>query len=118
MSISFKVEGGVDIPATMRMIDNDTFWRFAAKEWWRLLQPFTPFDTGALMESVDIEPKQIRYRQPYAARLYYGSDIDFKRSIAKGHFGAASHWDAAAKPTETDKLIQSLQNYISSGHLK
>lgn len=53
-------------------ISNETFGTKVAAEWKKLIDPFTPRDTGALMNKVKIEPFAIRYNSPYAHYQYTG----------------------------------------------
>ncbi len=99
----------IDIPKNLKKVDNDAFWKFAANEWWKLITPFVPMDTGTLFESVHITPGQIEYYQPYARRVYEGDHINFHKDH---HPLASARWNIVAKPTEYPKLINTLQEYI------
>lgn len=98
----------------MKKIEDDSFWKFAANEWWLLISPYTPMDTGTLWQSVNIHPKEIEYTQPYSHRIYEGN-FNFKTDM---HPLASRQWDKAAQPTQEGNLIDAMQAYIDSGRLK
>lgn len=114
MKITVTVDSNIDIPKHMKAIQDKKFWTFAASEWHRLYKPFMPMDTGTLMNTVVIRPKEIEHTVPYAHRLYEGH-FNFRKDK---HPKASRQWDKAAKPTEEPKLIRSLQAYIDSGKVK
>ena len=56
----------VDITKYSDRLENDKgLWTFAANTWYKLMEPYTPMDTGTLFKSVLIEPKQIHYVMEY-----------------------------------------------------
>ncbi|HPF55368.1 MAG TPA: minor capsid protein [Clostridiales bacterium] len=112
MGKSVTVESHIDIPRNLRKVDNDAFWTFAANEWWRLYFPYIPFDTGTLARSVRISPKTIEHFAPYANSVYNGKFRNFRKDK---HPLASAFWDAAAIPSQRDKLIGSMQEYVDSG---
>ena len=114
MKITVTVNSNIDIPKHMKAIQDPRFWTFAASEWHRLYKPFMPRDTGTLMNTVAIRPKEIEHTVPYAHYQYEGH-FNFRKDKNPK---ASRHWDKAAKPTEEPKLIRSLQAYIDSGKAK
>ena len=122
----------------MTKVRDDDFWKFGANEWWKDISPFTPMETGALFETVQIKPKAIEYLSPQAHYLYKSElmiDPDTGSSYAKEgtkkiyagtplvmskarHHLATKEWDKAAEPTQKPKLIDAMQSYIDSGRLK
>lgn len=111
INITLGVTSNINIPKHLQQIDNDKFWTYAANEWWRLITPFTPMDTGTLFQSVDISPKTIHYKAPYAARAYNGTHINFRKDK---HLQATAEWDKSAVATQQDKLISALQKYADT----
>lgn len=106
----------LNIPGIQAKVGSDRFGRFVASEWKRLIDPYTPRDTGALMgitgQTVDILPFKMVYKVPYAERVYYGEDINFQ------HINPYStdHWDAAAeKAGQKDKLYRVINSALKSG---
>ena len=144
MRISFELES-VNINArgmVDKLENNSAFWTFAASEWHRLYAPYVPFESGALRDSVTIEPKTITHNAPYAHYQYtgevYGPNYPITQNGARvGYYSppnrpkqrtgkklkyknpkAAAKWDQVAAATQTPKLVSSLQAYIDSGRLK
>ena len=66
------VESKIDFTPAMRKIESKTFWLYAAKEWQRVLYDYIPHDTNQLRQNVEYKPKEIHYRVPYAAYIYFG----------------------------------------------
>ena len=140
MAFNIKIEARIDNIGTMKKVQDDKFWKFAATEWWRLISEYTPKDTGTLIQSVDIRPKEIEYKSPYAHYQYHGkvmgpnyysedygfwsppgkkkdytgADLKYKKDRNPK---ASKEWDKAAKPFQKPKLIQAMQGYINSGRL-
>ena len=120
-----------------RVSESNNFWLEAAKEWWKLLKPYTPMDTGILCETVNLSPKTIEYTSPYANYIYNGElytdqngrtwvrqyekkPVNTHRPLhikRNEHSEATSHWDIAAQQTQLPKLIETLQGHIDSGEL-
>ena len=114
MKITVTVSSNINIPAHMKAIRDPVFWTFAASEWYRLYKSYMPRDTGTLMNTVVIRPKEVEHTVPYAWRNYNGH-FNFRKDKNPK---ASRQWDKAAKPTEEPKLIRSLQAYIDSGKVK
>lgn len=140
MAFRIKIEKHIDTPGTMKKVRDDKFWLFGATEWWRLISEYTPKDNGPLIQNVNIRPKEIEYKSPYAHYQYEGKvmgpnyfspDYGFwsPPGKKKEYTGAAleykkdrnpkasKQWDKAAKPFQEPKLIQAMQGYIDSGRL-
>lgn len=136
MSIRFTVDtSGVNPGAIRAQVMGDKTGKFAAVEWHRLYQKYTPEDTGTMYNTVSIEPWMITHTTPYARYQYYGKvmgpniPIDggetfFSPTPTKALTGASlrytkinacSHWDQAAIPTQRPKLIRALQAFIDGG---
>lgn len=67
-----KLRIELDEPRIIRKVTSDRFGRLVANEWGRLLTPYTPKDTGLLVQSKKIKPFAIHYIQPYSAYVYFG----------------------------------------------
>lgn len=104
------IDDKLDVSNVLKTIDNPQLWTFAANEWYRLISPYTPYDTGLLMQNVTIKPGEIIYEEPYAVYPYNGENMNFK----KDHNPKASaRWDERAKQEKQDeKLAQAVQGYI------
>ena len=131
------VQNKLNISNIMRRFEDDALWTFAATEWHKLISTYTPMQTGALFESVDIHPGEIEYKQLYAHYLYHGmlmvdpiTGSSYAEPGAKKvytstnlsyqkdkHPLATKEWDKAAEPIQGPKLIDAIQNYIDSGRI-
>lgn len=93
----------------LKKVTNDTFGLFMAKEWKRLIDPYTPRDTGTMQDTAQIRPFEIFYGVPYATYNYYGKNKHFQRNNPY----STSQWDqAAAQAGQTDKLVRTVNNYL------
>lgn len=104
VKVNVNVSGWVN-----RMQNNDALWTAVATEWWRLYSPFVPFQTGALMETVKISPKQIEHTVPYANDHYHGN-FNFRKDK---HPLATKEWDKHAIASKQASLIKFTQDYIN-----
>ncbi len=137
MAFKVTVKADINIPKNLAKVQSDEFWKFGANEWWKLITPYTPMETGGMSEHVEIIPKEIEYLDPQAHYLHKGElmvDPDTGSSYAKKnakkvyagkelniskakHSLATKEWDKAAEPTQKPKLIKAMQEYIDSGRL-
>ena len=109
---SVVVVDNVNISKYADRLDNDNgLWTFAANTWYKLMEQYTPMDTGTLFKSVLIAPKEIHYVMDYAIPVYNGDHMNFQKTH---HLLASAHWDKAAMPTQGPKLVKSLDNYIKA----
>ena len=106
-------------PKILAKVTSDRFGRLVSLEWKRLLDPYTPRDTGTMQDTAQIQPWQIIYRgaktsngKYYAAYVYYGYDFNFQHKNPYSTY----EWDAAAeKAGQKDKLYRTLNNALQSG---
>lgn len=139
--MELKIENHINIPNVLLKVENPAFWKYAANEWWKLLTPYTPMETGATFETVKVKGEKstglIEYTSPQAHYLYRGelmvdpaTGSSFARFGAKKvytgkeleiskerHPLASKEWDKAAEPLQKPKLIRAMQGYIDSGRL-
>jgi hypothetical protein len=99
-----------------KKVTNDKFGKFVSLEWKRLIDPYTPRDTGVLMgitgQTVDIRPFELHYKSKYSERVYYGYDMRFRKKNPYSTY----EWDkAAAKAGQKDKLYRTLNAALQSG---
>jgi len=73
--------------------------------------PYTPFRTGALKNTVYTTGGELKYIMPYARRMWYGDNFNFNGAPMRG-----SRWVQRAYQDNEAQLIQSLENYIRSGN--
>ena len=106
-------------PRILAKVQNDRFGRLVSQSWKRLIDPYTPRDTGVLQDTAEIQPWKIIYRgaktsngKYYAAYVYYGYDKNFQHKNPYSTY----EWDvAAAKAGQLDKLTRTLNNALQSG---
>lgn len=112
MSLNFKVINNIAAKLVAAKIKEDKqFWTYAAKRWKKLIDPYTPYDTGALMKTYYIRPNEIHYTVPYATRIYYGSEFNFKKDK---HILATYMWDRHARLTQEPILLYDLQTKLNA----
>lgn len=130
-------------PKIRQKVTSDRFGLFVSNEWKRLIDPYTPKDTGIMQGSAKLRPWEIEYIQPYSAYQYYGevyvdpatgasgflTDEGWKshRGVKKVPSGrpleyqknnpySTDHWDIkAAEAGQLNKLYRTLNNRLQSG---
>lgn len=99
-------------PKILAKVQNDRFGLFVSQSWKRLIDPYTPRDTGTMQDTAKIYPWKIHYIQPYSRYVYYGRDFTFKKKNPYSTY----EWDiAAANARQLDKLTRTLNNALQSG---
>ena len=102
----------LDEPKILAKVQNDRFGMLVSNEWKRLIDPYTPRDTGIMEESAKKYPFKIHYIQPYSARVYYGRGFKFQKKNPYSTY----EWDVeAAEAGQIDKLTRTLNNALRSG---
>lgn len=73
----------IDINDTqvINKVKNSRFGLFLSTEWKRLIDPYTPRDTGNLQGNVSLQPFKIHYKSPYATYPYHGRGMNFQKKI-------------------------------------
>lgn len=99
-------------------VTNDRFGLFVSNEWKRLIDPYTPRDTGTLQDTAKIKPWKIIYDaksssgKSYASAVYYGKDMNFQKKNPYSTY----EWDIkAAESGQLDKLYRTINNGLQSG---
>lgn len=67
-----KLKINLNEPKIRQKVTSDSFGLMVSNEWKRLLDPYTPKDSGLLMQSARLRPWEIEYIQPYSAYMYCG----------------------------------------------
>lgn len=99
-------------PKILAKVQNDRFGLLVSNEWKRLIDPYTPRDTGTMQETAKLYPNKIHYIQPYSTRIYYGKEFNFQKKNPYSTY----EWDIAAeKAGQKDKLYRTLNNALQSG---
>lgn len=114
-----KVRVDLNEPRILQKVLNERFGVFVANEWKRLVDPYTPRDTGTMQDTAKVSPWTITYdamsadgTKSYAAYVYYGKDYNFKKNNPYSTY----EWDkAAANAGQTDKLERTINAAIGSG---
>ena len=107
-----EVKIDLNEPKILAKVQNDRFGLFVSQSWKRLLDPYTPRDTGILEESATLSPWQTYYKQKYASRVYYGYDFNFQHKNPYSTY----EWDIKASQSgQLDKLYRTLNNALQSG---
>lgn len=101
-----------------RKVTNDKFGLFVSNEWKRLIDPYTPRDTGQLMgvtgQTVDIQPFKLHYKSKYAERVYYGEYMNFQKKNPYSTY----EWDKAAeKAGQKTKLYRTINSALRGGKI-
>ena len=104
-------------PRIREKVTSDRFGLLVSNEWKRLIDPYTPRDTGVLMgitgQAVDRIPFGIHYKSKYASKVYYGRYMNFKRHK---NSCATYEWDVAAERAgQKNKLYRILNAALRSG---
>ena len=106
-----------------KKLTNDEFGKAAARHWKRLINPYTPRDTGELMgrigKPVKILPFKIHYMADYSEIVY-----DNIRGVKFITFGtnrnpfATDHWDVKAEAAgQKEKLYRALNTDLRKGKI-
>lgn len=99
-------------PKILAKVQNDRFGLLVSNEWKRLIDPYTPRDTGTMQDTAALNPWQIHYKTQYATRIYYGEGFNFQKKNPYSTY----KWDiAAANAGQLDKLTRTLNNALQSG---
>lgn len=99
-------------PRILEKVQSDRFGLLVSNEWKRLIDPYTPRDTGIMQDTAVLGAFSIHYKTPYATRVYYGKGYNFQKKNPYSTY----EWDkAAANAGQLDKLTRTLNNALQSG---
>lgn len=99
-------------PQILEKVQNDRFGLLVSNEWKRLIDPYTPRDTGTMQNTARLYPLQIHYIQPYSSSVYYMRNAKFQKKNPYSTY----EWDkAAANAGQKDKLIRTINAALQSG---
>lgn len=73
------------------------------------MDQYVPYRDGALSGSATPEPFAVTYGVPYAARLYYGTDLNISK---QGHPNATALWDKAYSAAKIGDLCRAGTRYV------
>ena len=101
-------------PQIINKVTSDKFGLIVSNEWKRLIDPYTPRDTGIMEETATLQPFKIHYKQPYSSRVYYGYDFTFQKKNPYSTY----EWDEAAENAgQLNKLYRTLNSLLQSGRI-
>ena len=99
-------------PQILAKVQNDRFGLLVSNEWKRLIDPYTPRDTGTMQDTAKLYPFKIHYIQPYSSAVYYMRNAKFQKKNPYSTY----EWDkAAANAGQKDKLIRTINSALQSG---
>ena len=108
----------LDVPKITEKVTNDNFGMHVSQEWKRLIDPYTPRDTGTLMNTAKVLPFKIHYiaasdkGYKYAEKVYYGYEMNFQKINPYSTY----EWDIkAAQSGQLDNLCRTLNEGLRSG---
>lgn len=120
-------------PQIIQKVTNDRLGNFVANEWWKLLKPYTPYESGTMFQSVKIRPWEVEYFQPYSAYMYNGelmvdpvTGSSYARQGSKkvgtgtklkySKPGTTDHWDEkAVQAGQKNSLYRAINSALRSG---
>ncbi len=89
--------------------DNPEVGSFYSEEVARSLEKYIPMQTGMLANTYDTTPKTITYIQPYAHRLYTGTN--FKMSTEMNE-NASAYWDRRLTSSDKERIARSVTKFL------
>ena len=99
-------------PKIREKVTSDRFGRLVSLEWKRLLDPYTPRNTGTMQGSAKVQPWKIHYTANYSQYVYYMRNAKFQKKNPYSTY----EWDIAAENAgQKDKLYRTLNNALQSG---
>lgn len=116
-----KISINLNEPQILAKVQNERFGKYVSLEWKRLIDPYTPRDTGLLMgaigQTVDILPFKSHYKEPYASAVYFNTrGVRFITQGTGRNPFATDHWDVKAEQAgQKDKLYRTLNSALQSG---
>lgn len=121
---------------------DDKIMLYAHQQFAKYCAPYVPMETGTLVQSVDIKPEFVEWKQPYAHYMYmgeiYGPNIPIKDAASGmviGYFSppgktktptgrnltyskemnpnASDHWDVTAMLAHMQDLLTDIGDFIA-----
>jgi hypothetical protein len=99
-------------PRILEKVQGDRFGLLVSNEWKRLIDPYTPRDTGTMQDTAVLGAFNIHYKTQYATRIYYGKGYNFQKKNPYSTY----EWDIKASESgQLNKLYRILNNALQSG---
>ena len=73
------------------------------------VNPWVPYDTGALSQNITVSASGVVYNEEYAAKQYYGEEFHHK---TEHHPLATAYWDKVAMQTEKEAFAERVKEII------
>ena len=139
-----KLRIDLNEPQIIQKVTSDRFGKLVSSTWKKLIDPYTPKDTGSLEKNVTELPFALHYKQWYARYMYEGIvyvdpkykvgafynpeygfwsrfgvkkiPSDRKFNYQKNNDFSTDHWDIkAAEAGQLNKLYRTINNALQSG---
>ena len=108
MKITFDKKGVVR--KVNKIAQRDDVRKFLANEVYREMKPYTPRDSGILIDTAYTEVGVVIYPQPYAKKVYYGwGGIQIHKN--KNQL-ATTYWDKAMMNAKGGKIAKAVSDYL------
>lgn len=99
-------------PKIINKVTNDRFGLFIATEEKRVIDPFTPRNTGQTQDTARLYPWRIHYITTWSEAIYNGSYMQFQKKNPYSTY----EWDIKAMQAgQFDKLYRTANNALQSG---
>lgn len=92
-----------------KICKSDKVGLYMAQQAERLMAPYVPMHTGALVDDTTVEPFKVTYNSNYAHYVYEGINLNFSK---EKHPLATSKWDIAMKTAKAGQLATEVTNFI------
>lgn len=100
-------------PKIIYKVTNDRFGLLVSTEEKRLIDPYTPRNTGLMEETARVYPWKIHYIQRYSSKQYYGYNFNFQHKNPYSTY----EWDIKAfQAGQGNKLYRTLNNALQNGN--
>lgn len=76
----------------------------------KLMNPYIPYDSGALSKNYVVTEDYIEFQQPYAHKQHEGDNFNFSRDM---HPLACAHWEDAMMKAKSGQLAKAVTDYIN-----
>lgn len=73
------------------------------------VDPWVPYDTGALSHNLTINAEGVTYNEDYASKQYYGEEFHHN---TEHHPLATAYWDKVAMQTQKDQFALQVKEIV------
>ncbi len=114
--MTFEIRVDFNYPKILQKVTGYELGTYIASEWKKLINPYTPHDTGKMENTAKITPWHIEYDSksiggyPYPRRVYYDESLNFQTNYNPY---ATHHWDRAAEQAgQKETLYKQINAYL------